>query len=180
MSFAQVAAPKRYDPVARLLHWLVVLLVYTQFALGWLMPEVHRGTEPVGLIAWHLWVGALLLVAMIVRVVWRVTHRPPPAPKSMPTAMRVASTATHHLLYLVLVITPVLGWLNASVRDWPVTLFNVIPLPALAGPGNTLAHSIGEFHIAMTWVLLALIVLHVGAALFHRLVLKDQVLGRMI
>lgn len=180
MSFAQVAAPKRYDPVARLLHWLVVLLVYTQFALGWLMPDVHRDTQPVGLIAWHLWIGSLLLLAMVARVVWRVTHRPPPAPKSVPPAMRVISTATHHLLYLVLVITPVLGWINASVRDWSVSVFNVIPLPALGSSGNALLHSIGELHITMTWVLLALVVLHVGAALFHRIVLKDQVLGRMI
>ena len=180
MSFVQAAAPKRYDLIARLLHWLVVLLVIAQFVIGWTMPGVHRGDLPAGEVNWHLWVGVLLLLVMAVRVVWRITHRPPPAPKSLPAGLRILSTAGHHTLYLLLVITPVLGWLNASARGWTVSLFNLISLPALTSTTSSLGHALGRLHSPLSWVLLAVIVLHILAALYHRLVRKDQILARMI
>lgn len=168
----------RYDAVARFLHWLVVALVSVQFVLGWTMPDVHRDTQPVGLIAWHLLVGTALLAAMACRIAWRATHRPPADDLSQP--LRAISSATHCALYALLVTVPLLGWINASSRAWKVTLADAIPLPALSSAGSAFGHAMGDVHGVLAWVLFGLIGLHVGAALLHRFILRDSVLQRMM
>ncbi|CAB3787385.1 cytochrome b [Paraburkholderia fynbosensis] len=177
---AKVFEMKRpaYDAVARMLHWLTVLLVATQFVIGWTMPDVHKDTQPVNLIAWHLGVGATLVAVMAIRVIWRLTHRP--APDELPPLLAVVSRITHVLLYAALVLVPLLGWINASSRGWSVRLLGVVPYPALSEPGSAFGHEMGDVHGILAWVLFALIGLHVVAALFHRFVLKDHVLQRML
>ncbi|MCG5076795.1 cytochrome b [Paraburkholderia tagetis] len=169
--------PLRYDALARLLHWLVVALVGAQFVLGWTMPDVHRDTQPVGLIAAHLIVGTSLLAAMALRILWRATHRPPASELSRP--LHAVSTLTHVALYALLVAVPVLGWINASSRAWPLTLFGAFPLPALSPAGSTFGHAMGDIHSVLAWALFALICLHVAAALLHRFVFRDRVVQRM-
>lgn len=82
-----VPGSERYDGVARLLHWLTVALIVTQFAIAWTMPDIHRGTVPTGLIAWHLSVGVTILAVVLVRVVWRATHYEPSAPITLSPTM---------------------------------------------------------------------------------------------
>lgn len=167
-----------YDGVAKLLHWLVVVLIAAQFVIGWTMPDIHKGTLPDGLIAWHLGVGATLIAAVVLRIVWRLTHRPVPVVLS--PFHNFVSHVTHGLLYLALVVVPVLGWANASSRGWSVRLFGVLPYPAISSVGSPVGHEMGDIHGYLAWVLLALIGLHVLGALFHRFVLRDQVLQRML
>jgi cytochrome b561 len=167
-----------YDGVAKLLHWLVAVLIAAQFVIGWTMPDIHKGTQPVGLIAWHLAVGATLFAVVIVRIVWRLTH--PPIPATLSPMLRAFSRGGHALLYIALVVVPMLGWANASSRGWTVRLAGLMPYPAIAPVGSPVGHEMGDIHGVLAWVLLALIVLHVGAALFHRFVLKDRVLQRML
>lgn len=167
----------KYDGVARLVHWLVVVLIAAQFVIGWTMPDVHKGTQPTGLIAWHLGVGAVLVAVMTVRIIWRVTHRPPP--DTLAPMLRAISKITHLLLYAALIVVPLLGWANASSRGWAVRLLGVVSYPKLTPVGSSLGHEMGDVHGVLAWVLFALIFMHVAAALFHRFVLKDQVLQRM-
>jgi len=164
--------------VARTLHWLTVLLIAAQFVIGWTMPDVHKDTRPEGLIAWHLGVGATLIAVMVLRVVWRLTHRP--APDHLPTLFAVASRITHFLLYICLLLVPLLGWINASSRGWAVRLAGVVPYPSLSSTGSPFGHEMGDVHGVLAWVLFALIVAHVLAALFHRFILKDHVMQRML
>jgi cytochrome b561 len=178
MSRSSQYSKERYGLLARLLHWLIVVLIAVQFVLGWTMPELHRDTQPVGLIAWHLAVGAALVAAMAVRVVWRLTHRPPTS--NLAPLLETVSRATHFLLYAALLAVPLLGWANASSRGWAVRLLGALPLPALTSTGSTVGHAMGDIHSALAWALLALIGMHIGAALFHRFVLKDTVLQRMM
>jgi cytochrome b561 len=178
MNLNAVAQRPAYHGIARLLHWLVALLVAVQFVIGWTMPDVHRDTLPNGLIAWHLGVGAAIVAAVACRIVWRATHTPQPA--ALSRALSVLSGVTHGLLYLLLVAVPLAGWANASSRGWAVKLFGMIRYPDLTQTGSPTGHALGDVHSVLAWVLLALIVLHVGAALFHRLVLKDDVLQRML
>ncbi|MBY4867847.1 cytochrome b [Burkholderia sp. Bp9017] len=173
-----MSGPARYDAVARLLHWLIVTLIVAQYAIGWTMPDVHRDTQPVGLIAAHLIVGAALLAAMACRVLWRVTHRPPP--DDLSPVMRTLSGATHVALYALLVAVPLLGWINASSRAWSVTLLGIVPLPALSAAGSGFGHAMGDVHGILAWVLFGGICLHVAAALAHRFVLRDGVMQRMM
>ncbi|WP_250478577.1 MULTISPECIES: cytochrome b [unclassified Caballeronia] len=167
-----------YDVVARALHWLTVLLVAMQFLIGWTMPDVHKDTQPVNLIAWHLGVGATLVAVMAIRVIWRLTHRP--APDELPPLLSTLSRITHALLYAALIVVPLLGWINASSRGWAVRLLGVVSYPALSETGSRFGHAMGDVHGVLAWVLFALIGLHVVAALFHRFVLKDHVLQRML
>jgi cytochrome b561 len=167
-----------YDDVAKFLHWLVVVLITAQFVIGWTMPDIHKGTLPEGLIAWHLGVGATLIAAVASRIVWRLTHRPAPAPVS--PLLRRVSHITHGLLYLALIVVPMLGWANASSRGWSVKLFGVLPYPSISPAGSRVGHEMGDIHGWLAWVLLALIALHVAGALYHRFVLKDEVLQRML
>lgn len=77
-------------------------------------------------------------------------------------------------------VVPVLGWANASSRGWSVKLLGVLPYPDIAPVGSSVGHEMGDIHGYLAWVLFALIALHIAAALFHRLVLKDQTLQRML
>ncbi|HWT39037.1 MAG TPA: cytochrome b/b6 domain-containing protein [Paraburkholderia sp.] len=167
-----------YDGIARLLHWLIALLVAAQFVIGWTMPDVHRDTLPNGLIAWHLGVGAAIVAAVACRIVWRATHAPQPAELSR--TLTLMSHLTHTLLYALLVAVPLAGWANASSRGWVVKLFGVVRYPDLTQSGSPTGHALGDVHSVLAWVMLALIALHVCAALFHRVVLKDDVLQRML
>lgn len=167
----------KYDGVARLIHWLVVVLIAAQFVIGWTMPDVHKGTQPTGLIAWHLAVGAVLIAVMTIRIVWRITHRPPP--DTLAPLLSAISKITHLFLYAALIAVPLLGWANASSRGWAIRLLGVFSYPNLTPVGSSFGHAMGDIHGELAWVLFALIVMHVGAAIFHRFVLRDQVLQRM-
>lgn len=171
---------ERYSAVARLLHWSVVGLVAVQFAIAWTMPDIRRGTEPVGLIAWHLSVGVAILAVMMVRALWRLSHREPPAPVALPASLRIVSRVTHVLLYALLVALPLLGWANASARGWPVTLFGILPLPPLSATGSPLGRQLGDLHQVVAIELLVVIGLHVLGALYHGVIVRDRTLQRML
>ena len=155
-------------------------LVVAQFAVAWTMPEVERGTPPVGLIAWHLSIGTAILAVMLVRLVWRKTHPAPPAPSDLPRSLQLVSRITHYALYGVLIALPFGGWANASARGWPVTLFGAIPLPPLSPKGTEWGLAAGDIHMAAATVLLVVIGLHLAGSAYHLFVLKDQTVRRMI
>lgn len=93
-----------YDAVALALQWLTVVLITMQLVIGWTIPDVHKDTRPVGLIAWHLAVGAPLIAVMAKRVIWRLTHWP--APDELSPLLRVVSNIRHFLLYAGSVLVP--------------------------------------------------------------------------
>jgi cytochrome b561 len=174
------AEGQAYGPVAKILHWLVVLLLVAQFAVAWTMPPIRRGTSPDGLIGLHLSIGALILLVVVVRAVWRLTHRAPPEPDDLPAWQRFAARATHGLLYGILLALPVLGWANASSRGWSVGLFGALPLPKIMPTGSELGHVLGDIHGTLATILLYVVGLHVAAALYHAIVRRDQILQRIL
>jgi cytochrome b561 len=177
-----MAAAERttYDPVARLLHWIVAALIAAQFIVGWTMPDINRDTQPIGLIGWHLSLGAAIVFFVALRLLWRVTHPAPPHSASVPRLLRIAASAAHGLLYALLAAVPLLGWANAASRGYPVRLFGVVPLPPIAAQGSSIGNAMGDIHSLLATVLAIVIGLHVAAALFHRFVLRDDTLRRML
>ena len=171
---------ERYDRVARLLHWTIVVLIIAQFVIAWTMPDIGRGTVPAGLIARHLSVGTAILAVMLIRVAWRLTHSEPPPPVSLAPPLQLLSRATHIMLYALLVALPLLGWANASSRGWAVTLFGVIPLPPLTATGSPLGRALGDIHGTVAIVLLVVVGLHVLGAAFHLVILRDRTIQRML
>ena len=172
------SAAAKYDVFARLLHWIIVVLLIAQYAVAWTMPSIHRGVQPVGLIEWHLQLGTAIIAVMIMRVVWRFLRREPDVAEGSPFT-RVVASLTHRLLYLLLIVEPVMGWISASSRGWSVTLFGAIPLPPLSAAGSEFGHTMGDVHQVLAWGLLGLVGLHVAAALYHHFLLRDGVLRRM-
>jgi cytochrome b561 len=171
---------QRYDGVAQVFHWLILALLIAQFAIAWTMPDITKTTPNVGLVAWHLSVGSTILLVMLLRLAWRLTHTPPPAPPDLVPALQLFSRLTHWLLYAILVVLPVLGWINASSRGYRVRVLGLIPLPQLVPTGDAFGHEMGDVHGTVAWVLLGVIALHVTGALFHLLVKRDGVMRRML
>ena len=177
---AETQTSMPYDGVARLLHWLIVVLLVFQFPIAWTMPHVHRDTKPVDLIAWHLSIGAFILLIMLVRLLWRTVSAVPPPPADLVPPLTVLSRTTHYLLYGILIVLPLLGWINANARGWHVRLLGFIPLPALVPSGSAWGHRMGDVHMNLAIALLVVIGLHVLGALYHQFVLRDSLLGRMV
>lgn len=176
----QPVQTQAYDPVARAFHWLTVLLVTSEYIIGWTMPAVRWGTPLGALIRVHLAVGSSILIVVLLRVLWRLTHRPPPLP-DLPAWQRRLSALTHFAFYAVLILMPLTGWASASAREWPVRAFGFLPLPALVGPHAKIGFKLGDVHSdVLYWALLGLISLHVGAALYHRFIKRDSILSRML
>ena len=155
---------QRYDRVAQGFHWLILALLIAQFSLAWTMPDITKDTPDTGLVAWHLSVGSTILLVMLLRLAWRLTHTPPPPPRDIPVALQILSRLTHWLLYGILIVLPVLGWINASSRGYPVLLFGAIPLPQLVPTGDPFGHAMGGIHATVALVLLGVVALHVMGA----------------
>ena len=175
-----VTAVRRYDPVARAFHWLVVLLLLAQYTTKLILPFTLPKSAEDSINAWHLSIGSTILLVMLLRLAWRLTHRPPPPPADLPPALRLLSRANHWAFYVVLIVLPLLGWITANAYGVTVYLAGLIPLPALAAPNKAFAEQLGHVHGAVALLLLALIALHVAGALYHALVKRDGVAQRML
>jgi len=173
------AQPREYGFVAKSLHWVIFGLLAAQYAVGSIMPHIGRRTEDAGYVAWHISLGAAILFFILVRLAWRIMN-PVPLLPSTPMWQKVLAHATHGMLYLLVLVMCVLGWAATSDRGWDVKLFGVLTLPPLAAKGTRWAHTAGDIHDFLVYVLLAFIVLHVLAALYHQFVKRDGVLGRML
>jgi cytochrome b561 len=171
--------PPEYGITAKILHWLIAAILVGQFALGWLMPPVRRGMEPGASMHLHISIGTVVLALIVVRLLWRLSHRVPPAAE-LPRWQAVASSAVHALLYLLVLVSTLTGWFYASARGWTLSFFNVLPLPALCAQGSPAGRAIGSVHENIVWVLLALVGVHVAAALVHAFVYRDLVMQRML
>ena len=172
---------KGYTPTAKLLHWLVAALIVAQFTVAWLMPHIGRNTKANTIINLHFSLGVLILAVVVVRLGWRWTHSEPAPLDGIPPWQVRSARVIHAILYLLLLIIPLLGWMNASWRGFDVTVFSLFPLPhpiATRTPG--LAWT-GDVHIILSWyVMLTFVGLHVAAALYHAVVRRDGVLARML
>jgi cytochrome b561 len=169
----------QYGSTAKLLHWLVVALLLVQYPLGWLMPDIHRGMKPGAGMTFHISFGILMLLLIVLRFAWRLTH--PVAPdSSLPPWQRLSSEAVHWLLYALVLATTMTGWIFASFRGWGVSIFYLVPLPMLASENAAAGKTFDGWHQAMEWTLLAVIGLHVAAALAHIFVYRDRIMQRML
>jgi cytochrome b561 len=169
----------QYGSTAKVFHWLIVALLVVQYLIGWLMPDIHRGMQPGLPMTLHLSIGLSILVLIVLRFVWRLTH--PVAPESsLAPWQRMSSEAVHWLLYILVLATTITGWLFASFRGWSVSFFYLFPFPMLASDNAAAGRAIDGLHQIMEWTLLVFIGLHVLAALVHLFVYRNRVMHRML
>ena len=170
-----------YAGTAKALHWVIVALLIVQFVLAWTMPDIKRDTKPDTLINLHLSFGALIVAVAIVRLGWRLTHREPEPHDGLPPWQVQSARIMHWLLYLLLFVVPILGWMNASWRGFPVTVFGLFDLPKLMATRAPGFRWSGDVHgLLANYAMLALVALHVAAALYHYFIRRDGVLQRML
>lgn len=172
--------PLRYTRTAIALHWLLAAAILGSLALGAWMTELPFSPQRLKFYNWHKWAGVTILLLSLVRLAWRLGHRPPaPAPAPMPVWQRRAAAASHAAMYLLFLALPLVGWAYSSAAGFPVVWFGVLPLPGLAPRDEALAEALKPWHARLAYALAALIVLHVAAALKHQFVDRDRLLQRM-
>ena len=168
----------RYTTVAIVLHWLIAAMVIFTFAWGWWMQTLPKA--PPGLRAdafnVHKSIGLTILALMIVRLVWRALHAPPPLPP-MPTWQARLATGTHVLLYAALIVMPVAGYIGSVFSGYPVKWFGAT-LPAWGWKDAAIKDAMSVTHLTTSWILLGAALLHVAVALRHALA-RDGVVSRM-
>jgi len=178
-----LADPVRYTAVAMLLHWVLAVAILTAFSVGLYVEDLPFSPNKLKLINWHKWAGVTILALSLLRLVWRLTHRPPALPariaQAMPGWQRVAHHGTHHLMYLLFFVVPLLGWAYSSAKGYPIVWFGVLPLPDFVPPNPALADALKPLHGLAAWGLIGLVALHVAAALKHHFIDRDGLLDRM-
>lgn len=168
----------RYTPPAIALHWLLALMIVGALAFGVYMTGLPFSPQRLKLYNWHKWAGATILVLSALRLAWRLTHRPPPPPP-MPAWQQAAYRASHGLMYALFLAIPLVGWAYSSAAGFPIVWFGVLPLPDFVPADKALAEALKPWHGRLAWLLAALIVLHVAAALKHHFLDRDGLLSRM-
>jgi cytochrome b561 len=171
------------DHVARprkliVLHWLTVLCVCTAAALILIRDEVDGRAVRQWLLEGHRHFGLFVLILFFVRVALRLRLGKLPS-EIRSRFLRIAATSTHIALYALLLALPLLGWATSNAQDKPVHFFG-LTLPALVKADEDLADQLQAYHVDAAWILLGLVLLHIGAALWHHFVLRDSTLRAML
>jgi cytochrome b561 len=177
MAASRPSTAWRYSAPAIFLHWLLAALIVFMAALGWWMMTVEH--EPGGE-RWfdlHKSVGLVVFALVLLRVLWRLSHRPEALPAAMPRWQVRLSQLVEGLLYLMMVALPVTGIVGASYSRAGLSFFGM-ELPRWATPARATAHQFFEIHETLVWVTVALVVLHVLGGVKH-LVDRDRVFDRM-
>ncbi|MNO93627.1 hypothetical protein D3C76_852300 [compost metagenome] len=170
----------RYTPTAIGLHWLMALGLIGTFALGYYMPDLALSPTKLKLYSWHKWAGVTLFFLVLMRLAWRLGHRPPALPASMPVVLQLTSHALHWLLYALMIAIPLSGWLMSSALGFQTVWFGVVPLPDLLVKDKAMGDALIQLHEALNFTLLGLVIVHTGAALKHHLIDHDDVLTRIL
>jgi len=177
----------RYDRVAMALHWLMAFMILGLLAAGFWMhgaiKDPARRALAFEVYQLHKSLGLTVLVLSAVRIAWRLLHKPPPLPP-MPPWQRLAAQAGHAGLYLLMFGLPLTGWLmvSASPLGFPTFWFGLVEVPHWPFAAEVKATFEGRFqklHGLMGWGMVALLLAHVGAALFHQFIQRDGLLARM-
>jgi cytochrome b561 len=168
-----------YGATAKVFHWLIVALLAVQYPIGWLMQGIHRGQQPGAGMTFHVSFGIVLLVLIVLRFAWRLTHSVAPV-TSLPAWQRLSSETLHWMLYVLVLATTISGWLFVSFRGWSLSFFYLVPLPMLSSDNVAAAKAIGGVHQVAEWTLLVLIGLHIASALVHFFIYRDRIMQRML
>jgi cytochrome b561 len=169
----------RYGALAQLFHWVIVVLIITQFVLA-LWAEGLSPIKKIGVLGTHKSVGITILVLAVLRLAWRLFNPVPRQPPGIPRWQELAAHVSHFLLYALLFIQPMLGWLMSSARAFSVSWFGLVQLPDLIEPNKAAFERLRDWHHFMAWTLATIAVIHLAAALKHHFFDRDDVLRRML
>ncbi len=170
-------APRHFNLTARVLHWSMALAIFTMLFVG--VGMVASISLRPALVSLHRPLGIAILLLVIVRLVNRLLHRPPPLPADLPRLQALAAKGSHWLLYTLMFAMPLVGWSMLSAGGYPVSMFKGFTLPPIA-PHDAVLYAV--LRTAHTWLALLLFVTvlaHLAAALYHAWVRRDGVFPSM-
>lgn len=169
-----------YDGVAKTFHWVVAACVIAVIPMGIAMLRVGPGSLQNQLFDLHRSFGALVLALMALRLLWRLFHSPPPLEIDLAPAQRLAASAVHLLLYVLLIAIPLVGWIGTNMFPAQISVFGLFTLPELAGANRELSKTVLGIHGWAGFFVGGLVVMHIAAALHHQFIRKDGLIDRML
>jgi cytochrome b561 len=169
-----------YTSTAKFLHWLMAIALVSLFAFGFYVSNLPLSPQKLRLMSYHKWAGVTVFILALVRLSWRIMHRPPSLPHHMGRLEQLTAHAGHAMLYLLMLAIPVSGWLMSSAKGFQTVLFGVMPIPDLLNKDRELGRLLLTVHLGLNLLLAAIVVGHVLAALKHHFKDKDDVLKRML
>lgn len=172
--------PRAYTRTAIALHWLIALLILAALPLGLTMTGMDLSPQKLKFYAWHKWLGVTLFGLAALRLLWRAGHPAPPWPQTMPAWQRRAAHGLHWALYVLMLAIPLAGWLMSSAKGFQTVYLGVLPIPDLLAKDEALGGILAGVHAALAYALIALLVVHVAAALKHHFIDGDDILRRML
>lgn len=176
-----MSASTQYTRTAIGLHWVVALLIFAAFGLGWFMTDIPGFTmAKLKYYNWHKWLGVTVFFLAVIRLLWRFFHMPPPLANSIAKWQQLAASVVHWALYILIFAIPLSGYFYSLASGFPIVYLGLVPLPVLIQPNADLAHTLKEVHELLNYSLVLLLLAHVGAALKHHVIDKDGTLARML
>lgn len=170
-----------WGSLVRVFHWVVAILIAAQAAIGLTMVDMGLTPAKVRVFALHKSIGITILALVLLRIAWRLTERRPVDPPAMPRWQVRAARAMHLALYLLILAIPLSGWWFNSASNAPLVWFGLVDLPGLTrGYDPVWKPRALLLHQTLFWLLVALLVVHVGAAMWHHFKQRDDVLRRMV
>jgi cytochrome b561 len=169
-----------YPATSKWLHWLVAACVLTTAPVAIAMTRVGEGPTQDALYTFHKSLGVLILVLVILRLINRLMVGAPAPEPGIERWQKAASSATHGLLYLLLVAMPIVGYIANSLYGAPTPFFGLFELPPIVAENQPLSEKLFALHRWSGFLLIVLVLMHLGAALYHHVVRGDNVLRRML
>jgi cytochrome b561 len=170
----------RYTTTAIALHWLLGALIVGTFILGVYVHDLPFSPARLKLLTYHKWLGITILSLSALRLLWRLTHTPPPLPATAPAWQNNAAHAAHWLLYVLFFAVPITGWMHSSATGFPIMYLGLVQLPDFVPKDRDLAETLKDIHAFCAWALAVIVTLHVAAAFKHQWINRDGLLARMM
>jgi cytochrome b561 len=169
-----------YTLTARVWHWITAVLVLIMAPIGIAMANADFGEAEATLYHVHRSIGILLLPIVLLRLIYRLVHPPPPLPNDMPAIQQLAAHLNHWALYILLIVQPIIGWIATSAYRAPILFFWMFEVPPIWPVDQPFSERMFALHRWMGIAIAILVCVHVAAALYHHFIRKDRVLMRMV
>ncbi len=176
----QKTRPQSYALSHKLVHWLSAMIVIGLLIVGLVMTSMEKGALRGELYWWHKAFGVSALTLIFLRILIKLKNGVPAPISTLTPFQRIASASVHHLLYMLLVLVPVMGFIGSSACCGPIDVFGLFKIPNIIGGGVATTKLVMPIHKWGSYILAALIIAHVGAAFLHLFVFKDGTMRRML
>jgi len=168
-----------YGWLAKLFHWLIALAIFALIFVGFTMSSMESSPDKFELYKMHKASGVVVLILVLLRLIWKYTNKTVEPPADLPSILKLAAKSGHFMLYVFMFLMPISGIMMSRFSGFDVSVFNLFIIPA-AEKNTQVAGIFHQIHAIGIWFFIVVIVLHIGAALYHHFIRKDNVLMRMI